>query len=199
MAGRIGGSRMVSKLGYAILALLARQPSTGYELSARARRPLGYYWHAQHGQVYPELRRLLAAGLVSFDATPGPGPRDKKVYSPTAAGMAALRDWVVQPPEPRHVRDNLLLKAYATWTVEPADAAALFAGQRADHAERLREYQEQLRNVESRHGGGPPPVGHPEFGNYATLTYGIGFERHRLGWLEWIVAQLQGTSPNPGV
>jgi len=26
---------------------------------------------------------------------------------------------------------------------------------------------------------------------YATLTYGIGFERHRLGWLEWMVAQLQ--------
>jgi hypothetical protein len=30
-----------------------------------------------------------------------------------------------------------------------------------------------------------------EAGNYATLTYGIGFERHRLGWLEWMVAQLQ--------
>lgn len=181
---------MVSKLGYAILALLARQPSTGYELSARARRPLGYYWHAQHGQVYPELRKLLAAGLVSFDAAPGPGPREKKVYSPTAAGMAALREWVVEPPESRRVRDDLLLKAYVAWTVEPADAARLFAGQRAAHAERLRDYEDQLRQVEARHGGSPPAE-HPEFGNYATLTYGIGFERHRIGWLEWIIAQYQ--------
>src|SRR6516165_6614771 len=91
---------MISKLGYAILALLARQPSTGYELSARARRPLGYFWSARHSQVYPELRKLLAAGLVRFDTAPGPGPRDKKVYSLTDYGMTRLRDWVIQPPNP---------------------------------------------------------------------------------------------------
>ena len=89
---------MISRLGYAILALLARQPSTGYELSARARRPLGYFWSARHSQVYPELQRLLADGWVRFDAQPGPGPLDKKVYAPTEAGMSMLRDWVVQPP-----------------------------------------------------------------------------------------------------
>jgi len=181
---------MVSKLGYAILALLARQPSTGYELSARARRPLGYYWHAQHGQIYPELRKLLDAGLVRFDAAPGPGPREKKVYSPTEAGMAALRDWVVEPPEPEQARDNLLLKAYAAWTVGPPAAARLFAGQLAAHAERLREYEDQLRRLEGRHGG-PPPATHPEFGSYATLTYGIGRERYRIDWLEWMITRLQ--------
>ena len=76
---------MTSKLGYAILALLARQPGTGYELSARARRPLGYFWSARHSQVYPELQKLLDAGLVSFSPAPGPGPLDKKVYSLTRA------------------------------------------------------------------------------------------------------------------
>jgi DNA-binding PadR family transcriptional regulator len=182
---------MVSKLGYAILALLARQPNTGYELSARARRPLGYYWHAQHGQVYPELRKLLDAGLVRFDAGPGPGPREKKVYSPTEAGMAVLREWVTEPPEPERNRDNLLLKAYAAWTVKPAEAVRLFAGQLAAQTERLREYEDQLRNVESRHNGGPPPAAHPDFGSYATLTYGIGRERHRIAWLEWMIARHQ--------
>ena len=182
---------MVSKLGYAILALLAKQPNTGYELSARARRPLGYYWHAQHGQIYPELRKLLDAGLVRFDAGPGPGPREKKVYSPTEDGLAALRDWVTEPPEPEHNRDNLLLKAYAAWTVEPARAAGLFAGQLTAHTERLRDYEEQLRNVESWHGGGPPPAAHPDFGSYATLVYGIGREKLRIGWLEWMISQYQ--------
>jgi hypothetical protein len=45
--------------------------------------------------------------------------------------------------------------------------------------------------VESRHGGGPPATSHPEFGNYATLTYGIGHARHRIAWLEWMIAQHQ--------
>ena len=105
--------------------------------------------------------------------------------------MAVLREWVTEPPEPEHTRDNLLLKAYAAWTVEPAHAARLFAGQLAEHAERLREYEDQLRNVESRHSGGPPPAAHPDFGSYATLTYGIGREKLRIGWLEWMIARHQ--------
>ena len=104
---------MITRLGYAILALLARQPGTGYELSARARRPLGHFWFARHSQVYPELQRLLAAGVVRFDTAPGPGPREKKVYSLTEAGLGILRDWVTQAPQPVHARDDLLLKAYA--------------------------------------------------------------------------------------
>jgi hypothetical protein len=75
-------------------------------------------------------------------------------------------------------------------TVAPPVAARLFAGQLAAHAERLREYEDQLRRLEGRHGG-PPPASHPEFGSYATLTYGIGRERHRIDWLEWMIAHLE--------
>jgi|SRR5215469_2871106 len=189
---------MISRLGYAILALLARQPSTGYELSARARRPLGYFWFARHSQVYPELQKLLSAGWVRFDATPGPGPREKKVYSPTEAGMQMLREWVTQAPEPRHTRDDLLLKAYAIWTADPAAGAQLFADEIASHQERLRVYEQDWSEVESRHNGGAPPVWHPEFGNYATLKCGIGFERERIGWLEWMRQQLEsGSTDSP--
>ena len=184
---------MISKLGYAILALLARQPSTGYELSARARRPLGYFWSARHSQVYPELRRLLAAGLVRFDTAPGPGPRDKKVYSLTDYGMTRLRDWVIQPPEPEPGRDNLLLKAYAAWTADPEAAARMFAAEEAKQSERLSEYQADRRRVESRHNGGPPPPRHPDFGNYATLRFGIDYQRERIAWLRWISRQLDGS------
>jgi len=177
---------MISRLGYAILALLARQPSTGYELSARARRPLGYFWSARHSQIYPELQRLLAAGLVRFDAGPGPGPRDKKVYTLTDVGMGTLREWVIQAPESAYARDDLLLKAYAAWTADPATAGHLFASQITRHQERLTDHERDWRQVESRHNGGPPPVTHPDFGSYATLKYGIGYERQRIAWLQWI-------------
>ena len=148
---------MISRLGYAILALLARQPGTGYELAARAGRPLGYFWSARHSQIHPELQRLLAAELVRFARAPGPGPRDKKVYSLTEAGLARLREWVTQAPRQDPGRDDLLLKAYAAWTVDPAEAGPLFAGQASRPAERLRQYEQDRRQIESRHVGGPPP------------------------------------------
>lgn len=181
---------MISRLGYAILALLARQPGTGYELSARASRPLGYFWFARHSQVYPELQKLLAAGWVRFDAAPGPGPRDKKVYSLTEAGLDLLRAWVTEAPQPARTRDDLLLKAYAVWTADPAAARRLFDDQIARHRERLSTYEQDWRMVESRHGGGPPPVTHPDFGSYATLRCGIDYERQRIGWLGWMTRQL---------
>lgn len=181
---------MISRLGYALLALLARQSSTGYELSARARRPLGYFWSARHSQVYPELQKLLADGFVRFDQATGPGPRDKKVYSLTGAGQERLREWVSQPPAPGHSRDDLVLKAYASWTADPAATATLFASQAALHEARLREYDEDWREIEARHAGGAPPVTHPDFGNYAALKCGIEYERHRIAWLRWVSEQL---------
>jgi DNA-binding PadR family transcriptional regulator len=186
---------MISRLGYALLALIARQPSTGYELAARARRPLGYFWSARHSQVYPELGRLLDGGWVRFDAAPGPGPRDKKVYFLTDAGLAVLRGWVTEPPRPAPSRDDLLLKAYAVWTADPAAAAELFAGQAAAHRQRLRAYEADWQAVEGRHGGGPPPVTHPDFGSYATLRCGLDYERQRIAWLKWMTGQLTAAGP----
>jgi DNA-binding PadR family transcriptional regulator len=184
---------VISRLGYAIMALLARQPSTGYELSARTRRPLSYFWSARHSQIHPELRKLLESGLVCFAAQPGPGPHQKKVYSLTAAGQQELSRWVPQPPASSGGgRDDILLKAYAAWTADPAATCDLFASQIPRHQERLARYQEDWQRVESRHQGGPPPVTHPDFGSYATLKCGIEYELQRIAWLRWMVEQFVG-------
>jgi DNA-binding PadR family transcriptional regulator len=101
---------MASTLGYAILAVLARNPSTGYELAARLATPVSYFWTARHSQIHPELQRLLADGLVAFEAVPGPGPKGKKVYSITPEGFEPLRQWVAKPPPDQPVRDELVLR-----------------------------------------------------------------------------------------
>ena len=41
-------------LRYAVLGLLARRPSTGYELTQTFDRSLRTSWHARHSQIYPE-------------------------------------------------------------------------------------------------------------------------------------------------
>src|SRR6266508_2593560 len=96
-AGEEVGSARVGGLGYALLCLLVRGPGTGYDLAQRLRRPIGYYWTARHTQIYPELARLVSAGLVTYQAGAGPGPREKKTYTIAEAGRDALAAWLVRP------------------------------------------------------------------------------------------------------
>ena len=55
-----------------VLALLAKEPSHGYQLRARLRQALGPLGEAMNaGQVYVTLTRLEKAGLVAASSPPG--------------------------------------------------------------------------------------------------------------------------------
>ena len=72
-----------------VLAMLAKEPSHGYELRARLRYALGPLGEAMNaGQVYVTLTRLEKAGLVARSGRPTATDRpERKVYALTAAGM----------------------------------------------------------------------------------------------------------------
>jgi DNA-binding PadR family transcriptional regulator len=178
-----------STLGFALLAALARNPSSGYELTQRLEHPIGYFWTAQHSQVHGELRRLAEAGLVVWTAAPGPGPHEKKIYTITGEGRRELAEWVAQPPRATPVRSEILLKSYALWTADPDAAATMFGAQLDEHRSRLATYEAAWRTVTGAHPGGVPPRGHPDFGNYVTIRFGIGAERNAIEWLEWLLGQ----------
>ena len=40
-------------LDFAVLGLVAREPSTGYQLAARMKWPVAYYWAEGHSGIYP--------------------------------------------------------------------------------------------------------------------------------------------------
>ena len=183
----------VPTLAFAILAILARGPSTGYEISAQLRDPIGLFWQAGHSQVYPVLARIERLGWATASSSPGPGPRERKHYTITPNGLAALRDWVGRP-HGRGRRDELLLRVYASWVADPAVVRDVLAEAEAHHAGQLATYLE--RRAANRRRGGPAPPGTAEFADYATLRRGIGFERGRLAWVRWLIAQLD--SPNGG-
>jgi PadR family transcriptional regulator AphA len=51
-------------LRYALLALLRVGPLSGYDLQKQFSLSVGHVWHAPDSQIYPELRKMEAAGLV---------------------------------------------------------------------------------------------------------------------------------------
>src|SRR6478735_5973034 len=105
-------------LRYAVLGLLARRPSTGYELTQTFDRSLSTSWHAGHSQIYPELAKLEAAGLISLV---GEGARRSKTYDITDAGRTELRRWLVEAEPDRSQRSESGLRLFLTPLLDPAD------------------------------------------------------------------------------
>jgi len=182
----------VPTLGFALLALLAREPLTGYELSQQLRDPIGFFWQARHSQIYPVLSRVERLGWTTSTQRAGPGPRPTKRYRITDAGMSALRAWVEDPPARRTARDELLLRVYASWVADHTTTLRILRNAETLHADQLRLYMGRRAKVEAR--GGPEPPGSPDFADYATLRRGIGFERGRLAWVRWLIRRLEESS-----
>ncbi len=94
-------------LEFAILGLLQQSPMHGYELRKRLAEVLGGMRSISYGSLYPALKRLHAAGLVSSDesdrraplpadAPPLTGRRGKVVYTITAEGKERFAELVSQ-------------------------------------------------------------------------------------------------------
>src|SRR5690554_4859194 len=124
--------RPAMTLRHALLALVSGGPLTGYDAVKHFRTSVGHLWHAPDSQIYPELRRMLAEGLLEATEVPwGTKSATKTQYSLTDSGRAALAQWQYTPLSYALERDHAhLLAAYFEW------------GSRESAAERLREHIE---------------------------------------------------------
>ncbi len=115
-------------LRHSILGLLARKPSTGYELAQMFDLSLRTVWHASHSQIYPELARLSSQGLVEVVEH---GARGSKTYALTEAGRDELRRWLVESDPDRSQRNESAVRLFLTQLLAPADRKRVFERDRA--------------------------------------------------------------------
>lgn len=96
-------------LRHALLGLLREQPASGYDLMQIFKLSLRHTWPATQSQVYTELARLTEAGLLSVSDQ---GPRGRKEYALTDAGLAELRRWLLEVDPELHPRSESLLRIF---------------------------------------------------------------------------------------
>jgi len=183
-----------STLGYALLGLLARGEQSGYDLTQGLKQPVGYFWSAGHSQIYPELARLEAGGLVRHQVVEQSIRPDKKVYSLTPQGSAALVAWLETPTAVPRKRDELVLKAYSLWRSNPTAAARMMREHAAVHAAHLTEFETQLGRLTQKAGPAIWQLDSKWFGVHAVLQRGIGYEREYRDWCEWMASCLEGSA-----
>jgi DNA-binding PadR family transcriptional regulator len=78
-------------LGDAILACLTERPMSGYELAKTFDSSIGFFWKADHQQIYRELSKLRDRGHIQGHEVVQSGKPNKLVYTLTPEGRAALR------------------------------------------------------------------------------------------------------------
>ncbi len=126
-----------------VLAMLAKEPSHGYELRARLRHALGPLGDAMNpGQVYVTLTRLEKAGLVASERSEGLADRpERKVYALTPTGQARVAEWVAEVSWPKPDLAGFHLKLVAAAAAGLADPIAIVDGQRRALLRQLRDAQ----------------------------------------------------------
>jgi DNA-binding PadR family transcriptional regulator len=138
----------MSVVPIALLGLLERQPSHGYDLKREYDTYFGRGKGLPFGQVYATLARLTRDGkATAAEFEPGAGP-ERKRYAITPAGRADVEAWLTAPVEPEpHLQTVLFVKVVlALMLGRPAEH--YLDAQRAAHLQRMRELTSMRRNGE---------------------------------------------------
>ncbi len=161
-----------------ILGMLKLGARTGYDIKGRTDVSTRFFWGASYGQIYPELRRLENAGLVTSEESRR-GRLRRRAYRLTDAGEAALHEWIVSDrPLDFAYRDEGLLKVFFGDVTSPDELLENVRRLRRDHEERLAHFRTLEADVTER------------TATVRALEYGIGFLEWNVHWWRRVEREL---------
>ncbi|MCA4756209.1 PadR family transcriptional regulator [Mycolicibacterium fortuitum] len=166
----------------AVLAALLDGEASGYDLAKGFDASVANFWMATPQQLYRELDRMSAEGLIEARLVEQDRRPNKRLYSLTDAGRKALLEFTEVPPKPGAIREDLLVQIQA---VDSGNIEAV----RTALAERLQWATAKLARY--RRGQEHLLAGRTEdaylaeadrIGPYLTLLRGIRFEEENIEW-----------------
>jgi len=175
-------------LRHGLLDLLAGEPMSGYDLSRFFGVSMGNVWPAQHSQIYPELGKLVADGLI---AQTGDGPRGRKVYETTPAGIEALRAWLRETPPDYSIRQEAQLRVFCLWVLPTDEALAQLARDRAEYVRHLAQIEQAMAEVDWS-------ANPTRRASRLSIEFGRRFYTAEIDWIDWAADQIAAGTLEPG-
>lgn len=167
---------------------------TGYELAKTFDTSIGFFWKANHQQIYRELTRLRDRGHIQGREVVQTGKPNKLVYSLTGEGRAALKHWAVRPSSPASIKDDLLVRFYALDGIDIEPMRADLMARLEYHRDRLARYE---RILKKRFPHGSASLA--ETGRLLLLRMGLRHERAVSEWCEEALQILSTGIETPNV
>jgi DNA-binding PadR family transcriptional regulator len=165
---------------------MAEESASGYDLTKKFERVLQRYaWHAQHSQIYPELNRMAADGLITVVEQ---GPRGRRTYAITDAGRADLRQWMVNPPGEIVVRNEFVLRLFLLSTLDASEARRLLEWMADANTKQLEELRASVAALDA---AADPTAGLP----LQRLVAEFGLRSFQLltEWAQWAIERIDQT------
>jgi DNA-binding PadR family transcriptional regulator len=169
-------------LRHALLAALLEGEASGYQLAKRFDVSVANFWSTTPQQLYRELARIEAEGLVEARVVRQRKRPDKRVFTLTAAGRADLQRFTGAPAKPVAMRDELLVKLQAV-DVGDAHAVTKEVMARADRARaKLATYDRLLAEMLDGRDEAAFERDSERIGPYLTLMGGRLYEQTNIRW-----------------
>jgi len=162
---------------------------SGYDIKLQMNGRLGPFWKVGSNQVYPELSKMEAEGLVKLQGVEQHTYRPaKKLYEITQPGRDALVQWTLESGGVENVRDDFLLKTFNAWLVEPDQMKAQVEAIREQHEGRLAEYSAKIAELTSRMDPSNPRD--PLASTLFVVEFGVRYEQLYLDWCDHVLKKL---------
>jgi DNA-binding PadR family transcriptional regulator len=156
---------------------------TGWQLHETVRASVGAFWNVTRSQIYVELERLAAAGLV--EALGEAGPRRQRAHRITDAGRAAFAEWIATlaaaPARPDQLRSPLTLLVFFGERVPPKLLRRALGEHRLLRERRLDQLEAMQAALGSGDRGRLPS---------AVLRRGVALHRLHVEWIDDVLAAL---------
>lgn len=175
-------------LQYILLGLISHEDMAGYDIKKLFNTELSDFWHANHSQIYPELRRLEADGVIE-SATEIVGEKlEKHRYHITKKGLEVLHQWMKEPlNDVPPSKDEFPIKAYLISSATDPILMELID-------EEIGRHQSKLIYLRSRLSSVCPNDKINHYGHALILRRAIHREQSYLAWLKEEKTMLQEIS-----
>lgn len=179
-------------LKFALLGFLNYTAMTGYELEGWINITTGNFWHAELSQIYKTLKKLEEDGQVTSVIEPQEGKPDKRIYSITAAGKAALDAWLAAPLlDEVDKKDPLLLKLFFAQPTETTALLTMLRIQLGLHQQKLAHYQQGAPQAMVDFTAEHPALLPNTVLWEAARRHGVMYEEMYIKWIEETIAMLE--------
>ena len=175
-------------LPHALLGLIHYGPAAGYDLKARFRESIYFFWNATLPQIYRTLGKMEANGWVASTVEHQDGKPSRKVYRVSEAGEKEFERWLAEAPEAPAPRVPMLIKAFFGARLPRSRFLEQIKKVREYHARLLGKYEKEIAPQIEEHSH---RVGSGEDANFWRLTLDYG-RRHAQMTVDWCDAVLKG-------
>jgi DNA-binding PadR family transcriptional regulator len=131
---------------YALLGILGKQPSYGYDLKKDYDFFYGKEKPLAFGQVYATLSRLLRDKKISVDITEQVAGPERKLYAITSIGRTDLEAWLSTPEKLHPKTQTVLFVKVVTSILLDKNPDTYLDTQRSAHIARMRQLTDVRRS-----------------------------------------------------